>query len=43
MDIHGFKLFADDGMVKFGVTVKEGFSMIRCGKKYPHVFGGGYG
>ena len=43
MDIHGFICFADDDMFKFGIRVKEGFSMLRCGEEYPHVFGGGYG
>ena len=36
--IHGFGIFAYDGMVDGGVLVEEGFGLVRCGKEYPHCF-----
>ena len=38
VDIHGFGVFADDGMVDGGVLVEEGFGLVGCGKEYPHCF-----
>ena len=40
MNINGFGVFTDNGMVNGGVLGKEGFGMFRCGEEYPHGFGG---
>ena len=36
-------MLANDGMVNFGVTVKESFGLFRSGERNPHGFRGGYG